>query len=273
MGCLQFFRQKEVAGKDQVGKVAWNLQDSRVQDWYSNECDRFNALTFAEFIKEVRSYWLSSNWADIVRQKVLSSTQGDKAFCVWAAEVQNRNVLLRGELSRLPEEQLRFHLESRMHLDVLAEYRVAQISEEKDFRKWIEKVCTLDEKRLKDIARQKVAVEEAVRASRMFQPSCSANAKTSKAARTRRRVLVPPHSLRTNGSYYATTLAVISVVNSSRTTPQRHALTTFPTRRGTRHSRRLMSRRHTQRNGPNRSLQCLKMNWLPSVPVYLSRRS
>ena len=192
MDCLQFFRQKEVASKDQVGKVAWNLQDPRVQDWYSNECDRLNALTFAEFTKEVRSYWLSSNWTDIVQQKVLSSTQGDKAFHVWAAEVQNQNVLLRGELSHLPEEQLRLHLESHMYPDVLAEYCIAQISEEKDFRKWIEKVRTLDEKRLKDIARQKVAVEEAVRASRMFQPSRSANAKTSKAARARRRVLVPP---------------------------------------------------------------------------------
>ena len=30
MGCLQFFRQKGLAEEEQVGKVAWNLQDPRV---------------------------------------------------------------------------------------------------------------------------------------------------------------------------------------------------------------------------------------------------
>ena len=30
MDCLQFFRQKGLAEEEQVGKVAWNLQDPRV---------------------------------------------------------------------------------------------------------------------------------------------------------------------------------------------------------------------------------------------------
>jgi len=82
MGCLQFFRQKEIAAKDQVGRVAWNLQDPRVQDWYVNDSERLNALTFAAFMLEVCSYWLPSDWATMVRQKLLLSTQGDKAFHV-----------------------------------------------------------------------------------------------------------------------------------------------------------------------------------------------
>ena len=69
-------------------------------------------MTFTDFMKEVRSYWLPLDWADSIHQKMLLSTQGDKAFHVWVAEVQSQNVLLRGSPSYLPDDNLRFHLES-----------------------------------------------------------------------------------------------------------------------------------------------------------------
>ena len=185
MGCLQFFRQKEIAAKDQVGRVAWNLQDPRVQDWYVNDSERLNALTFAAFMLEVRSYWLPSDWATMVRQKLLSSTQGDKAFHVWAAEVQSQNVLLRGNASHLSDDNLHYHLESHMNVDLIADYRSANVEAEQDLRKWIEKVRHLDEKRLHDVARQKEAVETALRANRQpLQTSRSMNTKSKESKMT-----------------------------------------------------------------------------------------
>ena len=182
MGCLQFFRQKGLAEEEQVGKVAWNLQDLRVQDWYSHDCERLNAMTFTDFMKEVRSYWLPSDWADSICQKMLSSTQGDKAFHVWAAEVQSQNVLLWGSPSYLPDDNLRFHLESHMHKDLLAEYRAGKVDAEQDLRQWIVAVRKLDEKRLDDLTQQKAVVAEAIRASRSFPASRSTSAGTTKAS-------------------------------------------------------------------------------------------
>ncbi|KAI5999101.1 hypothetical protein EDD15DRAFT_2160856, partial [Pisolithus albus] len=96
LGCLNYFRQKGTAADDQVVKVAGNLLDPRIQDWYSNNGDHLMALSFTEFMTEVRKYWLPSDWAATVRQKMLSSTQGTKAFHLWAVEIESLNVLLRG---------------------------------------------------------------------------------------------------------------------------------------------------------------------------------
>lgn len=197
MGCRHFFRQKEVAEKAQVGRVAWNLQDLRIQDWYINDRDRLNALSFAEFMQEVRSCWLPSDWVAMVRQKMLASTQGEKPFHVWAAEIQSQNALLRGYPSHLSDEKLYYHLESHMHVDLFADYRLANIVAEKDLRKWIEKVRLLDEKRLRYAARQKEAIEAALRAlnRQPLHASYVANVRSrdaKAAAEGKTRVRLPP---------------------------------------------------------------------------------
>ena len=52
-GCVLFFLHKDVAEKEQVGKVTWTLQDPRVQDWYLSDRDRIHTLSFPDFMKEV----------------------------------------------------------------------------------------------------------------------------------------------------------------------------------------------------------------------------
>ncbi|KAG8218243.1 hypothetical protein J3R82DRAFT_3842 [Butyriboletus roseoflavus] len=46
----------------QVINIAWNLQDPYIQDWYINDADCLNALSFNEFIKEICKVWLPSDW-------------------------------------------------------------------------------------------------------------------------------------------------------------------------------------------------------------------
>ncbi|KAG1854083.1 hypothetical protein C8R48DRAFT_610217 [Suillus tomentosus] len=67
MGCQQFFIHKEVPVAEQVGKVAWGMQEPPVQEWYLNDQDRLNRLTLEAYMKEVRAYWLPSDWADVTR--------------------------------------------------------------------------------------------------------------------------------------------------------------------------------------------------------------
>ena len=191
MGCLLFFLHKDVAEKEQVGKIAWTLQDPRVQDWYLSDCDCIHTLSFPDFMKEVRAYWLPSDWAAVLRLKMMSSTQGNKPFHVWAAEVQSQNVLLRGDPSHMTDAALRYHLESHMHVDLNTDYRVANIDMEKDLCKWIERVRVLDEKHLCKAARMDAA---AIHASKRqpLQTSHSANVKEGKStadSKTRTRLL------------------------------------------------------------------------------------
>lgn len=164
-GCTQFFLHKEVKDDKKVKKVAWGMQDPIVKDWYLNDQAKLDALTFAEYMKEVRMYWLPTDWADTVRRKMLASIQGQRPFSEWAVDVQSQNTLLRGTTSHLDDKNLLYHLEAHMNNDLAANYHAEGISEPV-LCKWVEKVRLLDEKRLHYVARQKEAVDTALRAER-----------------------------------------------------------------------------------------------------------
>ncbi|KAG6328379.1 hypothetical protein ID866_10711 [Astraeus odoratus] len=241
MGCHHFFRQKDIADADQVARVAWNLQDPHIQDWYTNSSDCLNQLTFPKFMSEVHLYWLPSDWAATVHQKMLSSTQGSKPFHLWAVEIESLNILLHGSDSHLSEANLHYHLEFHMNLDLCADYHSSSIADKKDFHKWIEKVYLLDEKCFRDLAKQKEAVEATLHASghQPLQPSHAANARTkppTASSDERSHTWCPPPSLQMNGSSYKPTLAVLSVVTSSKPIPHLLALTISLTLKGTRPS-------------------------------------
>ncbi|KIJ05142.1 hypothetical protein PAXINDRAFT_53754, partial [Paxillus involutus ATCC 200175] len=133
-------------------------------DWYINDDDRLNALSFTDFIAEVRNCWLPSDWAALTRQKMLSSMQGSRPFQEWAVEIQSQNAILRSTTSHLTEASVKYHLEAHMHPDLALDYRATEIAQELVLRKWVEKVRLLDDKRLREIAKQKEAVDAAFRA-------------------------------------------------------------------------------------------------------------
>ncbi|KIK26115.1 hypothetical protein PISMIDRAFT_56294, partial [Pisolithus microcarpus 441] len=190
LGCVNYSRQKGTAADDQVVKVAGNLLDPCIQDWYSNNGDHLMALSFAEFMTEVHKYWLPSDWAATVRQKMLSSTQGTKAFHLWAVEIESLNVLLHGSESYLSEVHLCFHLESHMNTDLAAEYCTTLLSKETDFHAWLDMVRLLDEKHVRDAAKIEAALCALNR--KLFQPSWVANTNTAAKADGKPRTRIPP---------------------------------------------------------------------------------
>lgn len=116
MGCRQFFMHKSVDAAEQVAKVAWGMQDPRIQDWYLNDQDRINKLSFAEYLAEIRSYWLSSDLVDVVRQKMLSSNtrqQTVQRVGGGGAEPEHPPAWLHIPPIR-SDINLRYHLESHM---------------------------------------------------------------------------------------------------------------------------------------------------------------
>lgn len=165
MGCTQFFIHKDVPAEEMVKKIAWGMQDPRIQDWYITRQEDLDALSFREYMVEVRSTWLPVGWADIVHRKMLASTQGQRPFSEWAIEVQSQNTLLRGTPSHLADVNILYHLESHMNPDLAADYHAENIVED-DLCRWIEMVRLLDEKRLRYLSRQKEAVDAALHAER-----------------------------------------------------------------------------------------------------------
>ena len=74
-GCFAYFAWKDVAEDRQVMKIAWGLQDARVQVWYRTDRDKINAAGFTAFMKSVRTQWLPAGWEHNVKCLILSSSQ------------------------------------------------------------------------------------------------------------------------------------------------------------------------------------------------------
>ncbi|KAG1813638.1 uncharacterized protein BJ212DRAFT_1301018 [Suillus subaureus] len=51
-----------------------------------NNQAKFNALVFAEFVKEIQTYWLPTDWVDVVHRKMLASVQAQCPFTDYYAE-------------------------------------------------------------------------------------------------------------------------------------------------------------------------------------------
>jgi hypothetical protein len=167
-GCKQYFLIKKIDAAQQVPYVAWNLQDARIHEWYDNDSDRLDKLSFADFVADLRKVWLPSDWDDTLREKMLCNVQGSRAFHDWAVEVENQNTMLKGTPSHLQLASLRWHLEAHMCLDLKRKYRVSGEKAEKDFRTWLDKVRLLDEERQHDVRRTTRVCEDVVRQTGRF---------------------------------------------------------------------------------------------------------
>ncbi|KAG2112051.1 uncharacterized protein F5147DRAFT_651152 [Suillus discolor] len=104
MSCMQCFLHKKV--KD-------NEKDLIIQDWYLNNQEEFNALSFKEHIVE-------------------------HPFNEWAVDIQSQNILLQETTSHLNNINLLYYLESHMNPELATDYHVEGITEI-NLRRWIEK--------------------------------------------------------------------------------------------------------------------------------------
>ncbi|KAF9225579.1 hypothetical protein BS17DRAFT_878973 [Gyrodon lividus] len=111
MGCKQYFLHRSIDSTEQVQKIAWNLQDPHIQDWYINDYDRIDKLTFSAFIGS-------------------PILLGNKAFSEWAIDVRTQNTILHGTTSHLTDASLKYHLEAHMHPDLTCKYRATEYSTE-----------------------------------------------------------------------------------------------------------------------------------------------
>ncbi|KAH9946554.1 hypothetical protein B0H21DRAFT_693496 [Amylocystis lapponica] len=76
--CHQYFKEKDVDEAKKVAKVTGGLQDELIRDWYYNDADRFNGLTWTASVKEMRTRWLPKGWVDRTLTTLLCSRHRDE---------------------------------------------------------------------------------------------------------------------------------------------------------------------------------------------------
>jgi hypothetical protein len=161
--CKSYFRNKKVEAADHVASIAGNMLDTVIPDWYWEGEARFNALTFKEFMVEMRSKWLDDDWENDIRLCILGSKQGSSSFWDWTVEMRGLNATICRTTCHLKEDALCNQLEVNMDIALMKECHDKKTKDIKDLEKWIARIKELDEKIHRDRLQAKVDAEEAAR--------------------------------------------------------------------------------------------------------------
>ena len=159
--CRSYFRTKEgLDPAEHVSRIAGGLQDPMVADWYWVGQERFDEMPFDNFMRELRGKWLSKDWEQDIRRRVLGTKQTG-SFWEWTVSIRSLNTLLRNTEHHLSDAALLNQMEANLDPSLAAACDDEKIND-KDLDSWIDTVKTLDEKITRAAHRQKAFAEEAV---------------------------------------------------------------------------------------------------------------
>ncbi|KAF8888819.1 hypothetical protein BD779DRAFT_1644806 [Infundibulicybe gibba] len=147
-GCQLYFIQKDIADDAQVRHVLGCFRDFEILEWMNEEWSRIQALTFRDFMAEMRARYLEKNWEAGVRRKLLSSRMGKKTvFLDWCMRMRAMNSLLVGTESHLGEKQLMYQIEAGLEARLAQECILKNVSLDWSLNAWMITVKGLDEDR------------------------------------------------------------------------------------------------------------------------------
>ncbi|KAJ7346911.1 hypothetical protein DFH08DRAFT_700336, partial [Mycena albidolilacea] len=173
---LNWFAMKNVPDEQQVSQILGSFRDTRHIAWLrpAAERSRVKKLSFDAFMAEFRDKYLPVDWQAVTRNEILSSRMKEtQTFDEWFTEVIGLASLLDGTPAALSDTRLRHTLEAGMCADLEVEYRLdttANAVAHEKMDEWCRSVRRIDEKRIRDIAKQRRIAAEINKAEK-----CKAN--------------------------------------------------------------------------------------------------
>jgi hypothetical protein len=147
-GCLDHFGNKDIAPEKQTARILPGFKDPRIRAHINANRERLTALSFRDFMKELRELYLPPDWEEDLRRSLMSATMGSGSFWDYASKIQNQNILLIGTQSHLLDDKLRHQLEVGMTDRLARKCKAEKTQEIEEFRAWL-----LDVKRIDDAIR------------------------------------------------------------------------------------------------------------------------
>ncbi|KAH9927786.1 uncharacterized protein B0H18DRAFT_875288, partial [Fomitopsis serialis] len=174
--CTAFFREREVKDEDKVAKVAFGFQDELIQDWYINDSENINAMTFPNFVNKIRSRYLPHEWEDDVSTVLLRMRQKeDERFADWVVAVEKQNRLLRGSDLRKDEKALKAQITANAWVDVRRAATKKVYKDIVDFKEWKDALSVFDDERLAERARRFKDIERFLASHQTTQKATKSN--------------------------------------------------------------------------------------------------
>ena len=149
--CENYFTERDTPDEKRVAKVLGGLQNVLFKDWYSPDRAHVTALSWVEFITEVKSEFLSSTWVEDACNKLLSMRQRDTdAFKEFSNCFEKANTILRNTTSHLTDEKMIHQMEVAVcdDLQALVKDERARFAVITKYRQWRKEVCIIDDRRI-----------------------------------------------------------------------------------------------------------------------------
>jgi hypothetical protein len=143
--CVGYFESKEIDKDKQVKKILPDIQDLRIHDWLTSDCDHIRALDFDRFMEEFRTAYLDEDWEEDTRCELGGMTLGKDSFWDYAIRVQAKNSLLIGMPSHLNPKKLCHQIEAGMNDLLSCHCGNAKVNKEEDVKKWLSDVKRVDD--------------------------------------------------------------------------------------------------------------------------------
>ncbi|GBE85228.1 hypothetical protein SCP_0704140 [Sparassis crispa] len=91
------------------------FQDTIISDWYYNDVDTYDAMSWKDFLSAFHSRFLPKGWeSSILTQLLCSRQREDKSFQDWVLSIEKLNTILRGSPSRLDDAHLRAQISANI---------------------------------------------------------------------------------------------------------------------------------------------------------------
>lgn len=120
LACLNFFSaNKKITDAKCIESILPGLQDLWARDWVATNCTQLVALTFKEFMKELKMEFLPENWDHDLYNWICSShLKICDNFAAWLNEIRHMNIILCGTDYHLDDDALRRQLDGLLNNDL-----------------------------------------------------------------------------------------------------------------------------------------------------------
>jgi hypothetical protein len=120
LACKRYMKHADKKPEEIVSFVAEAMLEPRLIAWYQAGQARIDALTLDQYLEELSKLVLEKNWAHKIRDTIISSKQGNRAFIDWKIELENLNAILTtsSPAHALTEDGLKVQLEANLNCEL-----------------------------------------------------------------------------------------------------------------------------------------------------------
>jgi hypothetical protein len=120
LACKRYMKHADKKPTEIVSFVAEAMLEPRLVAWYQAGQARIDALTLDQYLEELSKLVLEKNWAHKIRDTIISSKQGSRAFIDWKIELENLNAILvtSSPTHALTEDGLKVQLEANLNSEL-----------------------------------------------------------------------------------------------------------------------------------------------------------